>query len=519
MLADVLFHPLTLLAVPVLLWLLTPAQSSPDQVRPGREVALALCLGILVTLATAFWLWPLHTMGGPYTSNDFTNYCASVAAFGSPLDGLDQAGWHMTRSLTVGAIPSLLAGWFGTLDGLTVGAWIGCSLAVAGVYGWARSLASPAAGVAAAVLTGCLPSFVVMTHTVNFYPLMIALLVLSAAGAAIALRWSTTAALICGAAGAGAAFLADTRGLVWGLTATALVIVAALWAPRRLWPARLGIVVAALVASFALGRLAYPPGSYPLEGEVDARRLYWDLGHRDEIYEPPWVTEHQYVWGRSPPWEIPETLAFLWAQRDYPLPDHPPEAWGPLPVPTLSPTRLEPWFHLGLGGTAVATLLLLRRRRRLAALLCLAPFAASFLGARDTVEAHPRFVLTGTIAIAVLVGVGIAAGARLLDGLRPGLATRYLPPWAAPLRLLAIAAVCWLLVAGTLPSALSPHAEGRMLFQAEDQWHRAFFEGGEQLSQVTREVQACEELFAEEAARGLEPAGSLLSWARLRPRN
>ena len=176
------YHPLVLLlVVPVLLWLLTPPPQATADDAPPRlwEGALAVALGVGVTAAMTTQLFPWHAVGGPYTSNDFTNYCASIAALnsGAGLDGLQQAGWHMTRSLTTGALPALLARRLGALDGLTVGAWAGCAATVAVLYGWGRALHSREAGVTAAVLAASLPSLVIMSRSVNFYPEMLAGLV------------------------------------------------------------------------------------------------------------------------------------------------------------------------------------------------------------------------------------------------------------------------------------------------------------------------------------------------------
>lgn len=506
--------------MPLALWLLTPAPQPDAPPRPALELLLAAALGIGVTLATSQWLFAWHAVGGPHTSIDFTNYCASIAAFNSGVgwEGLDRAGWHQNRSVLAGALPALLARRIGTIDGLVAGAWAGSALAVGSLYLWGRALHSRAAGVAAAVLAATLPSFSVLTHSTNFYPEMTGGLVFSAAAAAIALRWPGYPAVLLGSVGAGLAFLMDSRGLIWGLTATCLVALAAVWAPRRRWPLRLGTLALALVVSYGLGRFAYPPNASVLEAQVDARRFYWDNGHRDPEYAPPWKRDHQYIWGRTSPLDIPRTLAFLYEQRNYPRPDHPPEVPAPIPNPSLSPKRLEPFMLLGLGGLVTCALVLIRRPRQLISLAVLAPFAASLLGARDTVEAHPRFVITGTIAIPVVLGVAAAGLAGLLDRL-PGPATRLLPARLSPLRAVMVGVVAGLMAGNVLPTVLAPTHPSRVAFSAEDAWHEAFF-GDSVLptSTVPREERMCRALFQQEAARGIEPGGKLLQPSYIRRR-
>ena len=517
---DALTQPLALLALPVVLWLLSPAPTQRFPVHPAAEALGVVLLSAAVTTATTAWLWAWHALGGPYTSSDFSNYCSSIAAWNSgvPLEQLGSAGWHLTRSVAAGLLPSVLAPHVGTLNGLVIGAWTGCAATLCGLYVWGRALHSPAAGVAALVLAAALPSFAILTHSTNFYPPMVALLVWSAAGAAVALRWPTLGGIAVGAAGACLAFLADTRGLIWGLSATGLVGLAVLQAPVRHWPRRFAVLGGILVLGWWAGSLAFPPGSYPLEGDVDARRLYWDLGYRDPRYAPPWERDHAYVWGRSPVLDIPKTLAFLWEQRSVPAPDHPPEVGGVQANPTLTPARLEPWWRLGLGAAALAALSLLRRRRALLALAGLAPFAASLLGARDTVEAHPRFVITGTIAIPVVVGVAMAGLAAGLDRALASPATRLLSPRGVLLRPGLAAVLCWLLAAGILPSVLSPAHPDRVAFAAEDGWVREYFEGAPPDGFIPGEKERCRALFDQEEAQGRVPRGTLLDATRVRRR-
>lgn len=500
---DPLTAPAALLLVPVALWLCTPGQSG--RARWGLWVGVPL-LATAVVVGAALWLWPWHAIGGPYTSTDFSNYCASIAAWqtGAPHAKLGDAGWHLTRSVAAGWLPVSLAPHLGSLRALAASAGIGSALTLVGVYVWARALHSPVAGALAVTTAAALPSFVVLTHSVNFYPPMVAGLVWSAALAAVAVRWPTGWGLALGALGAGLAFLMDSRGLIWGLTATTLVAGAAMLAPS--WPRRglrLGALALALAGSYQAGSWAFPPGSHPLEGDVDARRLWWDLGYRDPLYAPPWERDRPYVWGRTPVADIPGTLQFLWDQRAIPAPQGPPDEFVAAPNPALAPVRLEPWVRLALAALVLSLLILLPRPKRALALAGVAPFFASLLGARDTIEAHPRFVITGIIVVPVLLGVALAGVTRGLDRTLTGPATRLLPRQAAPIRWLAAAWVGWVLATGWVPSVLSPAHPARIPFPAEDGWFAYYFGEGGAPSVVVEEVRQCEALFESERVRGL----------------
>ncbi len=514
---SLLSSPVALLALPLLLWIATPGHR-PVRKRWGEWVVVPVA-AFLITVATALWLWPWHAVGGPYTSSDFSNYCASLAAWqsGSPHSQLGDAGWHLTRSLASGWLPSMLAPHLGALRALAVTAGVGSGLTLVGLYVWGRAVHSPVAGAAAMSLAAALPSFVLLTHSVNFYPMLVAGLVWSAALAAAALRWPTICGIALGSLGAGLAFLVDCRGLIWGLTASVLVAVAAVRdrSPRRVL-LRLGILALALVLSFELGPWAYPPGSHPLESDVDARRLWWDLGYRDPEYAPPWVQARPYVWGRTPVTDIPATLKFLWEQRSIPAPTGPPDVVVALPQAALSPTRLAPWVSLSVGGLILSGVVLSRRPVRLLALAGLAPFFASLLGARDTVEAHPRFVITGTIVVPLLLGVVTAGMSRWLDQLLPGPLTRLLPRWSAPARWVAALGAGWLLATGLVPSVVSPAHPSRVPFPAEDGWYAHYFGELGAPSGIVKEVEQCEALFASERERGLPVDQTWLDASRIR---
>ena len=61
---DPLNQPLALLALPLLLWLLTPAPRTTRRLHPLAEALLVVALSAAVTTAASAWLWAWHAVGG-----------------------------------------------------------------------------------------------------------------------------------------------------------------------------------------------------------------------------------------------------------------------------------------------------------------------------------------------------------------------------------------------------------------------------------------------------------------------
>lgn len=297
-----------LLLIPFVLLRLVPAGSRVDRSWDWRiDPALTLVCGVCLGAVWGFWLARFHLLGEVVTAADFQGYCGSVSSLRGDHEGY-LAYWYPMRSLASGLLPSLLARSMGILDGLAAGALISGMVIAGGLYLWGRALGGRLSGVTAAIAGGAVAPLVLTTRLVSFYPEITAALTLSAAGAALALRFRTWPAIAAGSTGAALALLADTRGLIWALPALALTAVAVALPPRTRLLYRIIALCLPLVLSFLLGRAAYAPTA-PLEFQLatSANDTSGTLGVMSETEE-----QAGFRWGHSNPLRIPWTLVAIW---------------------------------------------------------------------------------------------------------------------------------------------------------------------------------------------------------------
>ena len=420
------------------------------------DLGLAAAFGLSGGLLAAIWLAPFAIRGG-WGSSDLAEYCTLVAT---------QAGGGAadlrTRSLLPGLPAVLLAPIFGVLDASGISAWGSMVVCASGLYLWGRAVHGRVAGACAALSTGLLPPLLVFSRDLGFYPEQAAVFSLGAAGAALALRLRSLPALALGTLGAGLCFLVDLRGLLWGVTFLGLVGIAALGAPARRWPLRLGLVALGIGLAWGAGRWTYGPQTAPLEQQADLAGRLQEVGLAApaELQRP---APTAYVWGWSNPTQIPSTLLEL-RRRSALVPS---TLAGTTDALQARRTMVDPWRGLAIGAAVLAALGLLRGReggwRALALVGTLAPFLVALDGAIRFQQSSIRFLGQAAPALAMLIGV---AWATASDGLREGgTATSR---WPSPRPLLAV--LLWLaLVVGALPSPLSPAAAWRSPIQLNAQ--------------------------------------------------
>jgi hypothetical protein len=244
--------------------------------------------------------------------------------------------------------------------------------------------------------------------------------------------------------------LIDLRGLIFAIPCLGIVVLAALAAPPRQWLLRLAIPVAAVGLAWSLSGVAYLPQTASLEGQVFLRQRLIDRG----IPVPPELESllpTEYVWGRSDPRQIPQTLLGLQRQS----------AAAPAALRESAQTRtnvesfIRPWV-LPVGGAAIIALLgILARPGRGWRLVVLAgtcaPFAVSLRGAIDIQQAFLRFVASAEPWLALLLGLGFAT--LVEGGPRSGR-----PDGRGTLRAVLAVVVLFLLIMGAIPSHVSPMA-------------------------------------------------------------
>jgi len=427
------------------------AQAPPRGWSTRIDLALAAVCGVGLALASHYWLVAHHMTHFDYTVTDLHEYCGTIEAM-SRRDGL---GVSPQRSKLAAALPALLAPRLGILGGLAAGSLVALGLTGAGLYLWGRALQGRVAGVLAVVCAAALSPVVIMARDLRFYPAMTAAFVLGAAGCALALRHRTSSALLFAGIGAGLCFLVDLRGLIWGLSFTALAGIAVVWGPPRRLPLRLLALALPLSLSWYAGRWAYEDTARPLERQVNVAKRLEDAG-----LEVDWalsdLPESTYVWGRTPVTGIPGTLHNLWLQAER----VPSELYDQKGHWFRMEAFVRPWsrpgllcLFLGLVGCARGP----ERLRRLLGFATLVPFAASMRSALQLDNIHSHYLALTAPGLAVVLGVGLGSAIWLLPGRPKGRA------WTRELVWVGLVAS---MVVGVVPSPFSPTAAWRLPMMA-----------------------------------------------------
>ena len=502
---DSLLHSVWLLPLAPLFLRALPLHERRDAPwRTSTDLGLAALLGATTALVAAFYLAPQYSSDSA-ASFDFPSTCLTVARFLTDVP----AEQMVIRQAGAALLPALLAMPLGIMDGLAAGALLSAAAVGASLYLWGRALCGRTAGVVAAVMGVAMVPHVVLPRFLGFYPELAAGCALCVAGAAMALRWRTGAALGAAGAGAGLALLADHPGLLYALPMMALCAVVACAAPRRRVPLRLVALLLPVVLSWVVARAITQPTIQCFEAKISA--VLADVHHARSADLEQWSPQRGqgipgfgllqqiatrprdfkqfaghpgagYRWGYSGPLQIVRTLAALallpgeflesdGAQR-------PATAAAPGGVPDWSVeaakrTRHDiiPWVLLALVGL-VPALVWLRRRplEALGLLVLILPFALS-LATMSQTQVWNRYLMAPMIPVPVLAGVAWAALALRRGGPdAPPVFSRLapvfsrLPPALGRLPPALVSGVlASLLVLGWIPSWLSPRAPWRLV--------------------------------------------------------
>lgn len=480
------------------------------------DLGLALLCGVVASTLSTLWMPRYFMDGWGLSAWDFTDYCGCLGAFRGDPGSI----WNLNRSLVAGLLPSLLARRLGVFDALLVSAVLSHVGIGAGIYLWGRALHGRAAGIAAVLISCAVAPLAELPRTITFYPEIVAVCILSAAGATAAIRFRTLPAIAAGSVGIGWVLLMDFRGLLFALPELTVVVAAACWPARGGNPARvigLAVLSASLLVSWYAGSYAYHPHA---TGGLEAQTLALaaESGNLvgDDTLENQRRTWSQsgFVWGYSSPIGIPRSLIVL-LQVARAIPDRVPTDQHNL---LALRTHLLPWF----APSAVAAILLswgLRRRLDVLAgfLVTCVPFVV-ILWVGTRVWAQPRYLSHGMAIVPVLLGAGFAV---LLHGERPfprwrG-ATATAPRASAavapliqrPVRVWLAIGLLALCVLGVVPSWIGPRAPWRRVLDVGVEpyrWAEAATTGG---THMNRQQESCVSALRADIDAGLPVTGRL----------
>lgn len=468
--------------VPLGIWLVSPRAASGVDTPWSwpKELGLAALVGTLYAALCGAWLARFYLIGDNFLCSDFHEYCSSVSAL-----AMDEPERFTKQRSAAAALPAaLLSREHGIIDGMAWAALLSSALIGAGLTLWGRAAHSRLAGVAAALSAATMMPVVVMSRTLSLYDEMTGWFLLGGAGAAVAWRLRSPGALFFAGIGVGLAGLADFRGLFWAVSYLGLGLAAALWpAPgvaglgRYALRAALNLIafVVPVVYAWRLGPWAYR-FNIGLEAVMNPRQRFVEWGFTDPALTAPFTAESSYIWGSSPPEDIPKTI--LWVMQE--TAKIPRAAWDTADLHRLLSEHVTPWTPLWAAAAALTALSLLRGPDRFARLVAVVgagvPFFMAFKGAVELQRAQLHYLGSSMPIFAVLMGV---AWATLCEGASPAWLSQHLDTlraWLwAPLRRWPRlhdgltpsvrstlgGVVLGLFVLGALPSFVSPQASWR----------------------------------------------------------
>ena len=455
---------------PALLALLIALRFLPDLPRGEQvwkrryEILLAIGLGGLFTLLSCAWFSRFH-LTGPTASSDFYDFCSAVSNYRLE----DFASYSRDRSFFAGWLPSRLAEQVGVVDGLAWTAVISMFVLGVGLYIWGRALHSRWAGVYTLVAALTMAPIVVLGRTLTFYPEYVAVFCLSAGLVCLALRFRSLPHLAVATLSIGLCLLIDVRGVVWAAPSVAALCLVYLPQGWKRGGIHALVLIAALGLSWWAGRYAYSANHTSLDDQANPVRLYNEhkaLGE-PHLAEPGPQDIPNFVWGRTPLQNIPETLLKL-TQDTHKI------------APLLSDAKrtrqgrrnhFDPWYPVVLPLLLVG---LLSFRRRRPALLGLAATSLPFLVVlyhASTLEFTTRFASSAMPPLALFVGLGLAtlwgqphqATPPEEPGDTPPQTTLFSRLWPNVLRLTVLLSLAW----GLFPNYLSPRAAWRVPFETD----------------------------------------------------
>jgi hypothetical protein len=441
-------------------------KSTPSEFKGISEALIALLVGVAFALLGTYWFSRYHIVGDTLSS-DLYDFCGSVAAMrDGPLTDFSR-----DRSFAAGYLPSLLSRQYGVANGLVISGILSLGVIGTGLYIWGRALNNRLSGLLAVICALSLAPVVLLGRTITFYPEYVAVFTLASGLTCLAIRERRPIFYFLAGVSVASCLLVDLRGVVWAVPLTLAALLAAFALRSKKSLALVLLFALPIGGSWSIGDQVYTHRSTSLDAQANPVRLFYEHGTPRAEAPTERLREDSgaFVWGRTPLSSIPTTLYNLAIDTR-------------TVAPLMSTERvviqgrdahLTPLFIMGVVTFIGALISLIRRPLYLAGfLLSSGPFLA-VLYHSSHLEFRHRFAASGLPVLAVFFGLTVAAAIQspLPKRIRfDELERRF--GRVPKLRATLIAIIISVAVAGILPSKLSPIAEWRTPFVADNELER-----------------------------------------------
>ena len=348
-----------------------------------------------------------------FFETDLSEYCIAIKEMRSDWWSGDMPP---KRTRLAASIPTLLSFVFPILDALSLSSIIFTVLTFIFVYVWATSLIDSTVGVCSICIMSLMTPMVMMPRFLTFYPPIVCVTVFAACSLTLWGRYRTWwSAMLCGF-GIGLCLVVDVRGVLWAVPywIGAICLVFSMKKIRQQIVSLLALHCPIWISWF-VGWWSYHFNSSSLEKQIDVRPLYVGFDESNPLYQPPWIVESNFIWGRTSPSQFWETLQFIFTQKQYPV---------PLEFLTWQNGKSDAeqyllhWEHVLLVCIPLCIFTLWKNKwkysiiERMLLFVCsIVPFVVLFFSLSDLVEQHIRFYMHVFPGIAIIIAV--ASGAFL----------------------------------------------------------------------------------------------------------
>lgn len=407
----------SVLAVLLLVLVLSLVVAVCRALHPTLSDITGLIISVVVGISS-LWL-SRYYLPDSFFETDFAEYCVSVLTMDST------ESMPPKRSKLAAFLPWWIYRVYADsiIDAFAVGSILSTVLSFVGMYLWGRAVRDAWTGVLAVVVASFMVPLVTMSRFLTFYPEIVMTTVFGAASMVLCVRYARWYTFLLLGLMVGACLLIDVRGVVWAFAYWAGGILVLLFSLYQAYhtETKSRFVMRAVGDFFALhvpiwlswfaGWWAYASNSASLEKQLDVRPLYVGFDEGNVLLKPPWNIDSHFVWGWFSPWEFPNTIEFIWEQKQLPVP----QGFLDWQSNAGAQSLYFYWWWYALWGAMLLSVWFYRTNWRWVGLwISVVPFVVAFHSLATMVEQHIRFYMHALPAVAVVIGVVVGA---LFDGM------------------------------------------------------------------------------------------------------